>query len=611
MEDKLQQAIALIKLGDKKNGRRILAEILQADPKNETAWLWLSGIVTRDEERRYCLNQVLAANPDNTKAKTGLGWLDQKSGQAQSVKTQEQTTTSSTDQPKTENPPAIGAQSSTETSGKIKTPFIKKYLGWIIGGIIFCVIACAALCFVFISVMRSHLPTRIDTEQIIEINPGVPTATPSGEDITDPNYLAGKSAYEAKEYDQVLKLMSRVIEAHPDLAPPHWYRGMAYFYLNDYHTALDEMEAALALDPDYALGYADRGLMYNALGDEKRAVADWQKALELDPTLAKVYHNIGVMYYNRGDYSNALEAYTTAVEIDPKRAVTWDDLSGTQLALNQYQDCIDSASRAIALQPDLWESYYNRGTCQSNLDQYAAAAGDFDIYLDNVTGDPKGWYNRGLTNRRLGNIQEAVDDYTRAIDLDPDFTWAFINRGIAYEGLKEYESALNDYNAALDLGDIPRAYVGRGDVYQALGRYEDAITEYQHALRLMPSYGEVYAHLVGAYVGQEEYQKAIDTAEDALRYDSGENQLIILQSRGRAYYGLGDYERALNDLNEVMQSNPTVMDHYYRGIVYQANGQTQEAIQDLEAFILYGGAQNQTLIDDVNARLVELQSKDN
>ena len=60
MSDKLQQAIVLIKSGDKQNGERLLAEVLKADPGNEAAWLWMSGVVANDEQRLYWLGQLAA-----------------------------------------------------------------------------------------------------------------------------------------------------------------------------------------------------------------------------------------------------------------------------------------------------------------------------------------------------------------------------------------------------------------------------------------------------------------------------------------------------------------------------------------------------------------------
>jgi hypothetical protein len=75
--EQLHQAITLVKSGDKQNGGRILAEILKADPQNELAWLWMSGVVATGEQREHCLNQVLRVNPHNQLAREGLVKLQQ------------------------------------------------------------------------------------------------------------------------------------------------------------------------------------------------------------------------------------------------------------------------------------------------------------------------------------------------------------------------------------------------------------------------------------------------------------------------------------------------------------------------------------------------------
>ncbi len=69
--DKLQQAVALIKSGDKKGGQNLLIDVVNSDPKNETAWLWLASVVSQDK-RVFCLEKVLSINPNNLQAKQYL-----------------------------------------------------------------------------------------------------------------------------------------------------------------------------------------------------------------------------------------------------------------------------------------------------------------------------------------------------------------------------------------------------------------------------------------------------------------------------------------------------------------------------------------------------------
>jgi hypothetical protein len=71
----LNRAIIAAKAGRKAEARQLLEAVLDADERNERAWLWLSGAVDSDEERTICLENVLSINPDNQAARRGLAML--------------------------------------------------------------------------------------------------------------------------------------------------------------------------------------------------------------------------------------------------------------------------------------------------------------------------------------------------------------------------------------------------------------------------------------------------------------------------------------------------------------------------------------------------------
>ncbi len=73
----LDDAINVIRTGNREQGREILEEILETDENNEEVWLWLSSVVDSNEDREICLENVLAINPDNIVAKKGLEALRQ------------------------------------------------------------------------------------------------------------------------------------------------------------------------------------------------------------------------------------------------------------------------------------------------------------------------------------------------------------------------------------------------------------------------------------------------------------------------------------------------------------------------------------------------------
>ncbi len=72
----LQYAIEAISHGDMASGKQVLLRILRSNPRNEKAWLWLSDAYTSVEQRKMCLQRVLAINPDNQAARQRLAQLN-------------------------------------------------------------------------------------------------------------------------------------------------------------------------------------------------------------------------------------------------------------------------------------------------------------------------------------------------------------------------------------------------------------------------------------------------------------------------------------------------------------------------------------------------------
>lgn len=82
--DKLGQAVQLIKAGDKQAALPILKDIVQTEPNNEMAWLWLYSCVESVPQKKYCLKKVLEINPSNQKAHDVLVKLETSTPVAQS-----------------------------------------------------------------------------------------------------------------------------------------------------------------------------------------------------------------------------------------------------------------------------------------------------------------------------------------------------------------------------------------------------------------------------------------------------------------------------------------------------------------------------------------------
>lgn len=68
----LQAGIKAAQAGDRSEARQLLVQVTEADPDNETAWLWMASISEYPEELIIFLNNVLSVNPTNARA---LEWM--------------------------------------------------------------------------------------------------------------------------------------------------------------------------------------------------------------------------------------------------------------------------------------------------------------------------------------------------------------------------------------------------------------------------------------------------------------------------------------------------------------------------------------------------------
>ncbi|HSB01156.1 MAG TPA: hypothetical protein VLE49_10930, partial [Anaerolineales bacterium] len=71
----LQRAIQAARAGRKTEARDLLIDLVEVEPRNEMAWMWLSGLVDSLEDRIIACENVLTINPANEKVRTYLADL--------------------------------------------------------------------------------------------------------------------------------------------------------------------------------------------------------------------------------------------------------------------------------------------------------------------------------------------------------------------------------------------------------------------------------------------------------------------------------------------------------------------------------------------------------
>lgn len=173
-----------------------------------------------------------------------------------------------------------------------------------------------------------------------------------------------------------------------------------------------------------------------------------------------------------------------------------------------------------------------------------------------------------LQQRRPESNAAARRLYESAIRRDPGFARAYAGLAMTYALEQQHGwGPGNDNGVTLQRAGelaaeavrlrpaLPEAHWALAYVEALQRRHPQALDELEQALRLDPSYADALAleAAVRVYVGEP--ARAVDLVQKALRLNHGGTSLYLLLM-GRAYYFLGDTERARQYVAQSLQRNP-------------------------------------------------------
>ena len=195
--------------------------------------------------------------------------------------------------------------------------------------------------------------------------------------------------------------------------------------------------------------------------------------------------------------------------------------------------------------------------------------------VDRVSTNNLRAYDYFLEGQRLSKIQtresheEARVAYRKAIDADPGYGRAY--GALAYSLSVSYRRGWTDaptetIDRAVQLGkqgvelddSIPQTYWSLGFAYLIKRDFAKAEQALQDAIRIAPSYADGYGLLALIKNNQGEPEKAIEYIRQGMRLNPFFTWDYYF-NLGRAYYTMGRYEEAIDNLLKAKERNENVI----------------------------------------------------
>ncbi len=566
-QDLLQQAIAAARAGQKEEARRLLVQVLKANPRNETAWLWMSAVVETPAERIHCLKQVLAINPQNEMAHRGLRALGALETPAPASPSTAPAAASapaiSPPPPAPDGVPLISAeriaQAQREADAVLNAFHAEERLGdlpieWGTGeelrvrprpqvdlrlNPMVLAIAGSVVLVIVVMLLVSTLGRAIRARQMaaaFALTPAVSTPTPFDTATPRPTRtptpastprpaeptLPPENAPRGDLRFGMTPTPPYIATPHPTL--PRLNEAIAAFYGGRYEEALaliEEVRAGGSLPVD---GYYIEGMAHLYLGNREAAQAAFEAGLAQDESFAPLHAALGTIYMQQGALERARRENERAKALDPRLVQAYVNLAQIAIAEGDYAAALAEVEAGRAVRK-----------YDVNLLVLASAA-----YLAS------------------GDAESATAYANLATYIDPGAEGAALAlaRGRLALGLDELAIiGLEDYLYGVNLSS-GEAWTLLGQAYGRMGRSEDALMAFARALQVSTNAAPVLAARGQFYLAQGRYDLAYADLNAAL--DDGEGTPDVRLARAQAAFALGHYSEALEDVRAVRRVKPDV-----------------------------------------------------
>jgi tetratricopeptide (TPR) repeat protein len=330
-------------------------------------------------------------------------------------------------------------------------------------------------------------------------------------------------------------------------------------------------------------------------GDLKQAIYLLEKAIEKDPKSIYLKRELALSYLQNDQNNKALSVVDDILNVDPNDVDALIVDASIRKALNKDEDVKPTYEKALQIDPKRKGIYQILGKMYLDNGDLDGADRIFQQMVQNFNNDYVGYYYLGKIYELKKDTKKAEEAFLKSLALSPTSMEPRLELIQIYQTTRQTQKLIAVYEEIHKQypDNIPVA-IELGLLYHKNFRVEAAETIFQELGKNSIDDPNVVKTVVQNLILQKRDQDAVIILKDMLKVapDNGE----IHYSIGVAYYNLGKYEPALQELQSVQPEAKFYMNAaIHMAIIYYKQKNIDKGIEVLKA--AYDGSTDASKVD--------------
>uniref|UniRef100_I1J9X9 STI1 domain-containing protein n=1 Tax=Glycine max TaxID=3847 RepID=I1J9X9_SOYBN len=234
--------------------------------------------------------------------------------------------------------------------------------------------------------------------------------------------------------------------------------------------------------------------------------------------------------YKKKDFDTAIQHYTKALELDDEDISYLTNRAAVYLEMGKYEECIKDCDKAVERGRELRSDFKMIAralTRKGNaLVKMAKCSKDYESAIET--------YQKALTEHRnpdtlkkLNEAEKAKKELEQQEYFDPKLADDEREKGNEFFKQQKYPDAVKHYTESIRRNPKdPRAYSNRAACYTKLGAMPEGLKDAEKCIELDPTFVKGYTRKGAVQYFMKEYDKALETYREGLKYDSNNQELL-------------------------------------------------------------------------------------